>query len=352
MFTKRPTHCWFLPYLLVLVSLFWSACGGTTTTIATSTPSVSSSSSSPIARKPSASLQLIELIKVPSELKLADIQAFPKTTITTDAQAGQGSLGSHTYGGALLYDIIQKAQIITDATRKNDILRKVALVTGTDGYSVAISLGEISPRFAGKKIIIAYEEDGKPLPQADGFVRLIVPGDLFAGRYVSNIAMIAVKNAGPLPKLTARTPSSVLYLVGQIKTPTKYDLATLKALKTTEVAVQEHDQGGKAVSIIYRGVLLSDLLASAGGAQLNAKAKNDFLRKGIVAIGTDGYSCIVVGGEIDQRFAHNQILVAVAENGKPLANTDGFARLIVPGDLAMGRFVSNLTELQMVDLSL
>jgi hypothetical protein len=84
--------------------------------------------------------------------------------------------------------------------------------------------------------------------------------------------------------------------------------------------------------------------------QWNAKAKNDFLRKGIVAMGTDGYSCIVVGGEIDQRFAHIQILVAVAENGKPLADTDGFARLIVPGDLAMGRFISNLTELQVVDL--
>jgi DMSO/TMAO reductase YedYZ molybdopterin-dependent catalytic subunit len=289
-------------------------------------------------------------VKVPGELKLADIQAFPKTTVTTDAQAGQGSLGSHTYGGALLYDMVQKAQMSTDATRKNDILRKVVLVTGTDGYSVAISLGEISPRFAGKKVLVAYEEDGKPLPQADGFVRLIVPGDTFAGRYVSNIATIAVKNAGPLPRLATRTPSSALYLVGLIKTPTKYDLAALKALKTTEVTVQEHDQSGKAVSTTYSGVLLNDLLASAGGMQWNAKAKNDFLRKGIVAMGTDGYSCIVVGGEIDQRFAHIQILVAVAENGKPLADTDGFARLIVPGDLAMGRFISNLTELQVVDL--
>jgi DMSO/TMAO reductase YedYZ molybdopterin-dependent catalytic subunit len=173
---------------------------------------------------------------------------------------------------------------------------------------------------------------------------------MLAGRYVSNIATIAVKNAGPLPRLATRTPSSALYLVGQIKTPTKYDLATLKALKTTEVTVQEHDQSGKAISTIYSGVLLNDLLTSAGGVQVNANAKNDILRKGIVAIGTDGYSCIVVGGEINQRFAHTQILVAFAQDGKPLADTDGFARLIVPGDQAMGRFISNLTELQVVDL--
>ncbi len=353
MFTKKPARVWFLLCVLVLASLFWSACGGTTATTATSTPTVSSSSSaaSPTARKPSTSLQVTGQVKVAGELKLADIQAFPKTTVTTNAQTGAGPLGVHTYGGALLYDIVQKAQIITDATRKNDFLRKVVLVTGTDGYSVAISLGEISPRFAGKKIIVAYEEDGKPLPEADGFVRLIVPGDTLAGRYVSNIATITVKSAGPLPKLAARSPSSTLYLVGLIKTPTKYDLAALKALKTTEVTVQERDQSGKAVSTTYSGVLLTDLLASAGGMQLTANAKNDFLRKGIVAIGTDGYSCIVVGGEIDQRFAHNQVLIATAEDGKPLTNSDGFARLIVPGDQAMGRFVSNLTELQIVDLS-
>jgi len=59
----------------------------------------------------------------------------------------------------------------------------------------------------------------------------------------------------------------------------------------------------------------------------------------------------VVGGEIDQHFAHNQILVATSENGKPLTSADGFARLIVPGDQAMGRYISNLTELQVVDLS-
>jgi DMSO/TMAO reductase YedYZ molybdopterin-dependent catalytic subunit len=289
-------------------------------------------------------------VKAPGELKLADLQAFPKTSVTTNPQSGHGALGTHTYTGALLYDLIQKAQVVVDASRKNDILRKVVLVTGTDGYSVAVSLGEISPRFAGKKILVAYEEDGKPLPGADGFARLIVPGDTLAGRYVSNIAKIEVKSAGPLPESGSRSPSSSLYVVGLIKTPTRYDQDALKSLKTTTVTIQGKDESGKAVSTMYGGVLLSDLLASAGGMQLNAKAKNDFLRKGIVAVGTDGYSCIVVGGEIEQRFAHTQVLVALTENGKPLANTDGFARLIVPGDQAQGRFVSNLTELQVVEL--
>jgi hypothetical protein len=43
------------------------------------------------------------------------------------------------------------------------------------------------------------------------------------------------------------------------------------------------------------------------------------------------------------------ILLLYAANGQPLS-ADGFARLVVPGDQAMGRFVSNLTELQVVTL--
>jgi len=72
-------------------------------------------------------------------------------------------------------------------------------------------------------------------------------------------------------------------------------------------------------------------------------------RKGIVAAGTDGYSCMVVGGEIDAHFAHTSVLVATSMNNNALPASDGFARLIVPGDQAMGRFVSTLTELQVVD---
>jgi hypothetical protein len=37
------------------------------------------------------------------------------------------------------------------------------------------------------------------------------------------------------------------------------------------------------------------------------------------------------------------VLVATSLNGAPLNNTQGFARIVVPGDAAAGRFVSGLT---------
>jgi len=335
---KRTVH------LFLLVATLWflfAACSTSSTTTTTQTATTTTKHS-----KPSTSLQVTGLVHTPATLALADLQAFSKVTITTSVQP----LGKHTFGGALLYDVLQKAQITVDSTHKNDILRKAVLVSGTDGYTVAISLGEIAPKFAGKQVLLAYEEDGKPLPQTDGFTRLVVPGDQAAGRYVSNVAKVQVLSPGPIVKQGMRGPSSMFFLVGAVNTPTKYDLAALKVLKTTEVTVQTQGQNGQTTTTTYGGVLLNDLLNSAG-IQINKQSKNDILHKGIIAVGSDGYSALVVGGEISPKFADNQILVALTMDGKPLGDSDGFARLVVPGDSAAGRFVSNLVELQVIDIS-
>ncbi len=318
--------------LFLVLCVLLTACGGGQTTT-TTTPTATATGK---ANVPSTSLSLTGLVKNVGSLTLSDLQTFSKLTVSVNVKP----LGSHTFGGVLLYDILQKAQVTVLKNRKNDVLRKSVLVAGTDGYTIAVAWGELDPRFANKKILLAYEEDGKPLPHTDGFVRLIVPGDVLAGRYVSNVASIVVRDPGVLPTIRQRQPSSALYVIGVVNNPTKYDLATLQALKTTEVTVQ---------GSTYSGVLLSDLLQQV--AVQTANKKNDFLHKGIVAVGSDGYSCVVANGEIQPRFGNEKILVAFNMDGKPLVTSDGFVQLVVPGDQKMGRFVSNLVELQVVELA-
>jgi hypothetical protein len=81
-----------------------------------------------------------------------------------------------------------EAGIITDPGAKNDILNYYVLATGSDGYEAIFSLGELDPMFGGTGApdLIAYMENGMPL-DADGFARVVVPGDNFGGRYVSNL---------------------------------------------------------------------------------------------------------------------------------------------------------------------
>ncbi|HEY3682043.1 MAG TPA: hypothetical protein VGL93_03345 [Streptosporangiaceae bacterium] len=52
----------------------------------------------------------------------------------------------------------------------------------------ALSWGEIDPDFGATPALLAYTEDHKPLPRP----RLIVPGDLKGGRYVSNVATVSL----------------------------------------------------------------------------------------------------------------------------------------------------------------
>ena len=78
----------------------------------------------------------------------------------------------------------------------------------------------------------------------------------------------------------------------------------------------------------------------------NTAHKNDILRKYVVVRATDCYEVIVAVAELLSTFGHQQVLVAFETgDGQPLDATEGMARLVVPGDKAGGRFVSNITTI-------
>jgi hypothetical protein len=81
------------------------------------------------------------------------------------------------------------------------------------------------------------------------------------------------------------------------------------------------------------------------------KPKYYFLRQYVLAEATDCYEAIVSIGEIHPNFEAKQVLVAYAKKASDgsiryLTDTDeGFARLVVPGDKAGGRYVSNVRNI-------
>jgi hypothetical protein len=105
------------------------------------------------------------------------------------------------------------------------------------------------------------------------------------------------------------------------------------------------------VSDTYTGVGLWNLLSDAGGVHVTA-AKNDILSKYVVATGADGYSAVFSLGEIDPMFGNQPVLVAYADESRQLGpgGSDGLARMVVPGDHAGGRYVSDLVDLQVGSL--
>jgi hypothetical protein len=90
----------------------------------------------------------------------------------------------------LLWDLLAQAGTV-DGAGTNSRLRHTLLVTSRDGYSVAIALGELDPAYGNKKVLLAYK--GTDNVPSFAHLRLLVPGDVHAGRAVRDIASIEVR---------------------------------------------------------------------------------------------------------------------------------------------------------------
>ncbi len=141
---------------------------------------------------PSSSVVISGVVSSIVTLTVADLQKLPKTTITVTLRTDTGTKGVYSYTGPLLYTVLQKAGLVPNTSFKNDLLRQFVTVGATDNYQVTVGMAEITPDFGHEQVILAYNRDGKPLAADEGAIRLIVPGDTLAGRWVANVNSIVV----------------------------------------------------------------------------------------------------------------------------------------------------------------
>ena len=289
-------------------------------------------------------------VVTPGTYDLATLSALPPTTQTVTYTAA-GTPVTDTYTGTNLWTLINSAGGFTPSPAKNSTLRNYVVAVGSDGYQAVFAGGEINPKFGNRPYMAAYSDTGGQLGPggAQGFARMVVPGDVAGGRYVSNLVDLHAGTAPSLPG-TGGGISSQFTLTG-VAHPGTYTLTSLMSFPATTLTAS-YTAAGASVSDTYTGVSLWTLL-SAAGLITNPAIKNDVLRQYVVAVGSDGYEAIFSLGEIDPMFGNQPDLVAYADTGGQLGTggPDGFARLVVPGDIAGGRYVSNLVELAVFDAS-
>ena len=276
--------------------------------------------------------------------------------VTTEAvtYAAGGAPVSDTYAGITLRTLLDAAGGVPVTDAKNDILSKFVIATGADGYRAAFSLGEIDPKFGNQPVLVAVSDTAGQLGPAgsDGLARMVVPGDRAGGRYVSDLVDLRV---GSLPEPPPPGPGGVsdqLTLSGQVADPATVTPVTLAALNQSTTETATFLSGAGPVTDTYTGVPLWTLLQDQG-LLTDPAIKNDVLRFGVAATGSDGYRALISLGEIDPAFGNQPDLVAYADTGGQLGpgGSAGAMRLVVPGDQAGGRYVSNLTDLRVIDLT-
>ena len=172
-------------------------------------------------------------------------------------------------------------------------------------------------------------------------------------RLVSVVAAIAsvitlsgaTASAAPAPAAgqVAADQRIVLQIIGAVQQRLRLGIDQLEQLPQQTVTVT-YQSGSGSQTHTYVGPLLSDVLNLAR-PDFDPAVRNDKLRYSVTATGGDGYQAAVAWAEFDPDFAGKNILVAVTEDGTPMA--DGRPRLVVPGDLRGGRYVSGLVRLRL-----
>lgn len=127
----------------------------------------------------------------PLELKLADLQQFPQTTVIRKDRDGK----DHTYSGVILAAVLQKAGVTLGKDLRGENLTKYVKVEAGDGYQVIFALAELDKDFTDRTIILATQIDGNPLAAGDGPFRIIVQDEKKPARCIKQVTAIKIEFA-------------------------------------------------------------------------------------------------------------------------------------------------------------
>jgi len=133
-----------------------------------------------------ASVVLDGKVKTALHLNAADLRKMPAVEREVSFLTDHGPEKAK-YKGVLLWALVARAGI--DDAAKWPELRHVVAVTGTDGYVVLFSLGEIAPDFGNAPVMLAYDRDGKPLDR----MRVLAPGDRHGARDVRDVVRLEIR---------------------------------------------------------------------------------------------------------------------------------------------------------------
>jgi hypothetical protein len=171
-------------------------------------------------------------------------------------------------------------------------------------------------------------------------------------RFGSCYTLIAMKIPRPLVLVALlslaawgqQASSPILEISGDVPHPRSYQETEWKQLKHVSVSATNAHEKKTAT---YSGVPLSDLLKEAGvpsGESLRGKG----LLECVVVSASDGYQVTFSIGELDESVGNLQVLVADAEDGKPLGPAAGPLRLIVPADKRPARWVRMVKSIRVI----
>ena len=137
------------------------------------------------------------------------------------------------------------------------------------------------------------------------------------------------------------TATASVRVSGEVTKPLTLTGADLQ--KYTRTTVSRKDKDGNEHK--YTGVLLSDILQSAGAA-IGTQLRGKNLTKYLIVGASDGYQVVFALPELDNNFTDRLIILADQMDGKPLPATDGPFKVIVQDEKKPARCIRMVTSMR------
>jgi hypothetical protein len=101
--------------------------------------------------------------------------------------------GGHTYEGVALSELLAEAGAPSEVRLHGPALDQVVIVKGRDGFTAVLAIAETAMSFKGQPVILADEEDGKPLSAREGPYRLVIGGEAKPPRAVRDVVEVELR---------------------------------------------------------------------------------------------------------------------------------------------------------------
>jgi Oxidoreductase molybdopterin binding domain len=119
----------------------------------------------------------------PLNLNLDDLAKLPRTTV---------AVKDHSYEGVLVAEVLKRAGMPLGPEMRGPLLASCVIAEAHDGYRALFSVSELDPAFTNGLVLIADRADGKPLSARDGPLKIVVPGDKRADRWVRGVERLRI----------------------------------------------------------------------------------------------------------------------------------------------------------------
>lgn len=124
-------------------------------------------------------------------LPAAELATLPRDSIKARIHDGP----EQWFAGPSILAVLRRAGARVDTIR-GPALAQYLVAEARDGYRVVFSLAELAPTLGNRVVLLVDRIDGKPLPEAEGPWRLLVPADAHPSRWARQVVALRLLAAG------------------------------------------------------------------------------------------------------------------------------------------------------------